>query len=79
MKAERVGVTWTRRLLNTCMREGKSQRSGRKGDFTTGGKRGRGTADGMFTLRQLVEKRLEGPENMALGIIALEKAYGTVP
>ena len=24
----------------------------------------RGTADGMFTVRQLVEKRLEGQENM---------------
>ena len=41
--------------------------------------RGRCTADGMFTLRQLVEKKLEGQENMALGFIDLEKAYDTVP
>ena len=26
----------------------------------------RGTADGMFSLKQLVENRLEGQENMAL-------------
>ena len=31
-----------------------------------GFRRGRGTADGMFTLRQLVKKKLEGQENMAL-------------
>ena len=42
-------------------------------------RRGRGTADGMFTLRQLVEKKQEGQENMALGFIDLEKAYDTVP
>ena len=34
--------------------------------------------DGMFTLRQLVEKKLEGQENTALGFINLEKAYDTV-
>ena len=38
----------------------------------------RETADGMFTLRQLVEKRLVGQENMAFGFIDLEKAYDTV-
>ena len=31
-------------------------------------------ADGMFTLRHLVEKRLGGQENVALGFIDLEKA-----
>ena len=36
-------------------------------------RRGRGTA------RQLVEKKLEGQENMALGFIDLKKAYDTVP
>ena len=39
----------------------------------------RGMADGMFTLRQLVENKLEGQENMALRFIELEKAYDTVP
>ena len=101
---ERVGVRWTRRLLNTCMREGKiteAWQTGlivpvwkRKGDVHKPGKyrgimllshvlkvlerildgrirkivecekgeeqqglrKGRGTADGMFTLRQQVEK-----------------------
>ena len=119
VKAECVGVRWTRRLLNTCMKEGKipeEWRTGlivpvwkRKGDVHNPGKyrgitllshilkvlerildgrirkrvecdmleeqrgfrRGRGMADGMFTLRQLVEKRLEGQENMALVMATL--------
>ena len=37
------------------------------------------TADGIFTLRQLVEKRLERQENMALGIIDLKNAYHADP
>ena len=49
------------------------------GEEQQGFRRGRGTADGMFTLRHLVEKKLEGQENMALGIIDLETAYDTVP
>ena len=125
--AERVGVRWTRRLLNSCMREGTIPEEWwtglivpvwkRKGDVHDPGKyraitllscvlkmlerildgrirrivecemeeeqegfrRGRGTAGGMFTLRQLVEKKLEGQENMALGFIDLKKAYDTVP
>ena len=35
--------------------------------------------NGMFTMRQLVEKKLEGQENMPLGFTDLEKAYYTVP
>ena len=42
-------------------------------------RRGRGTADGMFTLRQLVEKKLEVHENVALRFKYLKKAYDTVP
>ena len=42
-----------------------------------GFRRGRGTADGMFTLKQLVEK--ERQENMTLGFIDLEQAYNIVP
>ena len=36
-----------------------------------------GEARRMFTLRQLVEKKLEGQENMSLEYIDLEKAYDT--
>ena len=49
------------------------------GEEQQGFRRGRDTADGMFTLRQLVKKKVEGQENMALGFIDLEKAYDTVP
>ena len=49
------------------------------GEEQQGFRRGKGTVDGMFTLRQLVEKKLEEQENMALGFIDLEKAYDTVP
>ena len=114
--AERVGVRWTRRLLNTCMREGKIPEEWWMGLIVLGTyrgvtllshvlkmlerildgrirrtvecelekeppgfRRGKGTADGMFTLRQLVEKKLEGHENMALGLIDLGKAYDIVP
>ena len=35
---------------------------------------GRGMTDGMFMLRQLVEKRLEVQGEMALGFVDLEKA-----
>ena len=35
--------------------------------------------DGMFALRQLVEKRLEMQGRMAVGFVDIEKAYGTVP
>ena len=39
----------------------------------------RGTADGMYVLRQMVEKRLEVQDSMALGFVDLEKAFDTVP
>ena len=37
------------------------------------------TTDGMFALRQLVEKRLEMQGRMAVGFVDLAKAYDTVP
>ena len=120
------GISWTKRLLNTCMRQGKvpeEWRTGlivpiwKKGDVQDPGKyrgitllnhimkplerildvrirkkveqelgeeqqgfrKGRGTTDGMFTLRQMVEKRLEMQGRMAVGFVDLEKAYDTVP
>ena len=125
--ADRVGVRWTRRLLNTCMREGKIPEEWRtwlifpvwkrKGHVhdpekyrgitllshvlkvletildrrlrrivkcemakeQQGFRRGRGKVDGMFTLRQIMENRLEGQENMALEFIYLKKSYDIVP
>ena len=39
----------------------------------------RGTSDGMYVLRQMVEKRLEVQGSMALRFVHLEKAFDTVP
>ena len=41
-------------------------------------RQGRGTTDGMFALGQLMEKKLEGQEDMAVRFIDLEKAYDTI-
>ena len=43
------------------------------GEEQQGFRRGKGPVDGMFTLRQLVEKKLEGQENMPLEFIDLEQ------
>ena len=121
-----VGVNWTRRLLNSCLTEGKipvEWRTGliipiwkMKGDVDDPGKyrgitvlsqvlkllereldgrirkkieceigeeqqgfrKGRGTTDGLFTLRQFVEKKLEKQGSMCIGFVDLEKAFDTV-
>ena len=49
------------------------------GEEQQGFRRGRGTRDSLFSLRQLVEKKLEVKGSMALGFVDLEKAYDTVP
>ena len=49
------------------------------GEEQLGFRKGRGTTDGMFSLRQLVEKRLEMQGHMALAFVDLEKAFNTVP
>ena len=49
------------------------------GEEQQGFRRGRGTSDGLFSLRQLVEKKLEVKGNMVLGFVDLEKAYDRVP
>ena len=41
--------------------------------------KGRGTADGMYVLRQMVENRLEVQGSMVVGFVDLEKAFDTVP
>ena len=53
-----------------------------EGDFgeeQQGFRKGRGTADRMYVLRQMVEKILEVQCSMALGFDDLEKAFDTVP
>ena len=40
---------------------------------------GRRSADGMYVLRVMVDKILEGQGSMALGFVDLEKAFDTVP
>ena len=53
-----------------------------EGDFgkeQQGFRKGRGTADGMYVLRNMVEKILEVQGSMALGFVDLEKAFDTVP
>ena len=49
------------------------------GEEQLGFRKGRGTTDGVFALRQLVEKRLEMQGHMALVFVDLEKAFDTVP
>ena len=53
-----------------------------EGDFgeeQQGFRKGRGTADGIYILRQMVTKRLEVQGSIALGFVDLEKAFDTVP
>ena len=42
------------------------------GEEQQGFRKGRGTTDGMFALRQMVEKRLEMQGRMAVGFVDLE-------
>ena len=49
------------------------------GDEQLGFRKVRGTTDGLFSLGQLVEKRLEKQGHMALAFVEIEKAFDTVP
>ena len=49
------------------------------GEEQLGFRKGRGTTDGMFSLRQLIENRLEKEGHIALAFVDLEKAFATVP
>ena len=51
------------------------------GEEQQGFRKGRGTVDGMYVLRQMVEKRLDVQGIVALGFVDLlvEKAFDTVP
>ena len=64
------------RILDKRLRERVEQELGEE---QLGFRRGRGTTDGMFSLRQLVEKRLERQGLMALAFMDQEKAFDTVP
>ena len=66
------------RVLDAVIR----RRVGIEGDFgreLQGFRKGRGTADGLYVLRQMVEKRLEVQGSMALGFVDLDKAFDRVP
>ena len=52
---------------------------GNFGEEQQGFRKGRGTVDGVYVLRQMVEKRLEVQGSMALGFVDVEKAFDTVP
>ena len=52
---------------------------GEFGEEQQGFRKGRGTADGMYVLRQMVKKRLEIQGSMGPGFVDLEKAFDTVP
>ena len=66
------------RVLDTMIR---GRVEGDVGQVHQGFIKGRGTADGMYVLRQMVEKRLEvGLQgSVALGFVDLEKVLDTVP
>ncbi len=64
------------RLLDTRIRRTVE---GDFGEEHQGFRKGRGTADGMYVLRQMVEKRLEVQGSTALWFVDLEKAFYIVP
>ena len=64
------------RILDVRIRKKVEQELGEE---QQGFRKGRRTTDGMFALRQMVEKRLEMQGRMAVGYVDLEKAYDTVP
>ena len=62
------------RILDKRLREKVEHKLGEE---QLGLRKGRWTTDGMFALRQLVEKRLEMQGHMAF--VDLEKTFATVP
>ena len=49
------------------------------GENQLGFSKGRGTDDGLFTIRQIIEKRREFRKDVAFGFVDLEKAFEIVP
>ena len=64
------------RILDVRIRKKVEQQLGEE---QQGFRKGRGTTDGMFALRQMVEKRLESQGRMAVGFVDLEKANDIIP
>ena len=48
------------------------------GEEHQGFRKGRGTTDGLSTLRQFVDKKLEKQGSMCIGFVDLEKAFDTM-
>ena len=67
------------KLLERGLDAGTRRVEGDFGEEQQGFGKGRGTADGMYVLREMVEKRLEVQGSMALGFVDLERAFDTVP
>ena len=75
------GITLLSQVLKLLERVLDARIRRRVGDFgevQQGFRKGRGTTDGMYVLRQMVEQRLEVQGSMALGFVDLEKAFDTV-
>ena len=49
------------------------------GENQLGFRKGRGTDDGLFAIRQIIEKRRAFRKDVAFGFVDLEKAFDTVP
>ena len=77
------GITLLSQLLKLLERDLDARISrrveGKFGEEQQGFREGRGTADGMYVQRQMVEKRLDVQGSMALWFVDLEKAFDTVP
>ena len=69
-------MTLLERILDKRLRERVEHELGEE---RLGFRKGRGITDGMFSLRQLVEKRLGRQGHMALAFVDLDKAFDTVP
>ena len=67
------------KLLESVLDVRIRRKVGDFGEEQQGFRKGRGTADGMYVLRQMVEKRPEVQGSMALGFVDLGKAVDTVP
>ena len=66
----------TERILDAKVRQIVESKIG---ENQLGFRKGRGMDDGLFTIRQIIEKRREFRKDVAFGFVDLEKAFDTVP